>query len=107
MQQRFKAAELERFTARILERVGLPDADASQVARLMIMADLRGVDGHGIIRLPRYVRRIRAGGVNVRPKIRLVEDRLSTALIDGDNDHPLYTPGLPVEPHVPEEVFEL
>jgi L-2-hydroxycarboxylate dehydrogenase (NAD+) len=85
MQQRFTAAELEGFTARTLERVGLPGADASQVARLMIMADLRGVDGHGIIRLPRYIRRIRAGGVNVRPKIRIVEDRLSTALIDGDN----------------------
>ena len=85
MEQRLTASELEKFTREILLKAGLPDADASHVARLMISADLRGVDGHGIIRLPRYVRRIRAGGVNVRPKIRIVEDRPSTALVDGDN----------------------
>ncbi len=37
----------------------------------MILADLRGADGHGIFRLPQYVRRIRAGGMNVRPNIRV------------------------------------
>ena len=83
--QRFTASELENFTAAVYEKVGLPASDAACVARLMISADLRGVDGHGIIRLPTYVRRIRTGGVNSRPNIRVVEDRPSTALIDGDN----------------------
>ena len=85
MTHHLMAAELEKFTRGILLKAGLPDTDASRVAQMMIAADLRGVDGHGIIRLPRYVRRIRAGGVNVRPKIRVLEDRLSTALVDGDN----------------------
>jgi LDH2 family malate/lactate/ureidoglycolate dehydrogenase len=83
--QRFSAAELEKFTAGVLEKVGLSASDASHVAQLMITADLRGVDGHGIFRLPQYVQRIRAGGINVRPKIRVLEDRLSTAIVDGDN----------------------
>ena len=83
--QHFTASELERFTASIYEKAGLPPSDAACAARLMIMADLRGVDGHGVIRLPTYVGRIRAGGVNTRPDIRVVEDRPSTALIDGDN----------------------
>ena len=51
----------------------------------MILADLRGSDGHGIFRLPQYVRRIRAGGMNVQPNIRAVQETVATALVDGDN----------------------
>src|SRR5947207_7184285 len=83
--RRFQSRDLEAFVAHALTAVGLPTADAEQVARLMILADLRGADGHGIFRLPQYVRRIRAGGVNVRPEIRVLEDNPSTAIVDGDN----------------------
>ena len=51
----------------------------------MVEADLRGSDTHGVIRLPLYLRRIRAGGINPKPDIRVVSDRPSAALIDGDN----------------------
>jgi L-2-hydroxycarboxylate dehydrogenase (NAD+) len=83
--RRFKSSDLEAFVARALTAVGLPVSDAEQVARLMILADLRGSDGHGIFRLPQYVRRIRAGGTNVRPNIRAVQETVATALVDGDN----------------------
>jgi L-2-hydroxycarboxylate dehydrogenase (NAD+) len=83
--RRFHASELETFVARALTAVGLPAPDAEQVARLMILADLRGSDGHGIFRLPQYVRRIRAGGMNLRPNIRAVQETVATALVDGDN----------------------
>src|SRR5499426_1356261 len=83
--RRFKSSDLEAFVARALAAVGLPASDAEQVARLMILADLRGSDGHGIFRLPQYVRRIRAGGMNVRPNIRVVQETDATALVDGDN----------------------
>ncbi|MDL9999995.1 Ldh family oxidoreductase [Variovorax sp. J22P240] len=76
---------LERFTAAALVRVGLPAADADCVAGLMAEADLQGSDGHGIIRLPQYVQRIEAGGINVRPDIRVVEERAAMAVVDGDN----------------------
>ncbi len=46
--------------------VGVPDADAKKVAELMLEADLTGADAHGVFRLPQYVRRIKAGGVNPR-----------------------------------------
>jgi L-2-hydroxycarboxylate dehydrogenase (NAD+) len=85
MDRRFQASELEALVARALTAVGLPRSDAEQVARLMILADLRGSDGHGIFRLPQYIRRIRAGGVNVRPNIRVVQETDATALVDGDN----------------------
>ena len=51
----------------------------------MILADLRGADGHGIFRLPQYVRRIKAGGMNVRPNIQVVQETEAMALVDGDN----------------------
>ena len=76
---------LEAFIQEALTKVGLPDRDAATVAGLMAQADLQGSDGHGVTRLPQYVRRIKAGGVNVRPDIRVVHDHLSTALLNGDN----------------------
>src|ERR1700744_4123039 len=66
-------------------RLGLPGTDALTVANLMAKADLRGSDGHGVSRLPQYARRIRAGGFNVRPNIRVVREQASTAVINGDN----------------------
>jgi L-2-hydroxycarboxylate dehydrogenase (NAD+) len=76
---------LRAFIARALHRVGLPAADADKVADLMAQADLQGSDGHGVIRLSQYVKRIRAGGINVNPNIRLVQERAAMAVVDGDN----------------------
>ena len=82
---RVPADRLAAFVASAFIAAGLPAADAETLAGLMVEADLRGSDTHGVIRLPLYVRRIRAGGVNARPNIRVVSDRPSAALIDGDN----------------------
>lgn len=76
---------LRQFITTAMTRLGLPPADAAVVGRLMAEADLQGSDGHGVIRLPQYARRIRAGGINVRPDIRVVQERAGMALLDGDN----------------------
>ena len=85
MPARVSLAALEEFIARAFEAAGMPLADARTVAGLMAAADLQGSDGHGAIRLPHYLRRIRAGGINLHPKIRVVNERAGMALIDGDN----------------------
>jgi L-2-hydroxycarboxylate dehydrogenase (NAD+) len=82
---RHKISDLTEFIARVLESVGLPAADAHRVAALMAEADARGADGHGIFRLPQYVKRIQSGGINTRPAIRTIQDHPATALLDGDN----------------------
>ncbi len=82
---RVAASELAAFIGRAFVAAGLPATDAETLAQLMVEADLRGSDTHGVIRLPLYVRRIRAGGVNAKPDIHTVSDRPSAALIDGDN----------------------
>jgi L-2-hydroxycarboxylate dehydrogenase (NAD+) len=82
---RVSPAQLVDFVARAFVAAGLPQSDAQTVAGLMVQADLRGSDTHGVIRLPLYVRRLRAGGINVKPNICVLSDRASAALIDGDN----------------------
>jgi len=82
---RFAAETLKAFTRRAFASVGVPEADAESIAALMIEADLQGSDGHGIFRLPQYVRRIRGGAVNVRPLVRVQQTGPATALVDGDN----------------------
>jgi L-2-hydroxycarboxylate dehydrogenase (NAD+) len=76
---------LRRFIARAFVAVGMPAADAEAVAALMAQADLQGSDGHGVIRLPQYVRRIRGGAINLAPDIRPVREKAAMALLDGDN----------------------
>ena len=76
---------LRQFITTAMTRLGLPPSDAAIVGRLMAEADMQGSDGHGVIRLPQYARRIRAGGINVRPTIKVVQERAGMALLDGDN----------------------
>jgi LDH2 family malate/lactate/ureidoglycolate dehydrogenase len=68
-----------------LVAAGLPAADAAKCADLMTEADLTGADGHGIFRLPQYIRRIKAGGFNKHPNITVKRTAPATALVDGDN----------------------
>jgi L-2-hydroxycarboxylate dehydrogenase (NAD+) len=64
---------------------GLPAADAARCAELMTEADLTGAEGHGILRLPQYVRRLKACGFNAHPNITVTKSAPATALVDGDN----------------------
>jgi L-2-hydroxycarboxylate dehydrogenase (NAD+) len=82
---RVPAARLREFINRAFEAAGLPRADAAILAELMTDADLNGSDGHGVFRLPQYVKRIKTGGINKRPNIRILQERDGTALVDGDN----------------------
>src|SRR4051812_32608516 len=84
-EQRIPAAQVRRFLATAFQRLGLPPADAGTVADLMTEAEVQGSDGHGVIRLVPYARRIRAGGLNLRPNIRVVKEKAAMALVDGDN----------------------
>lgn len=76
---------LREFIATAFVRLGLPADDAATIAALMAEADLQGSDGHGVIRLVPYSKRIRAGGINLHPDIRAVVERPAMALLDGDN----------------------
>jgi len=82
---RVKADKIEDFTARAFQAVGIPAGDARRIAELMVRADLQGSDGHGVFRLPQYIRRIKGGAVNIKPDIRVTREAAGMALVDGDN----------------------
>jgi LDH2 family malate/lactate/ureidoglycolate dehydrogenase len=86
-QARFYPVEqLRAFTIRCFERVGVPPADAADVADNLLDANLRGVDTHGITRLLGvYVKRLKQGLNNTRPDVRIVTESPATLLLDGDN----------------------
>jgi LDH2 family malate/lactate/ureidoglycolate dehydrogenase len=81
----FPAKRLETFITSVLAALGLPEQDAAVCAARMTEADLRGVDTHGIFRLSQYCKRIRSGGINLRPRVHPVRENAVTALVDGDN----------------------
>jgi LDH2 family malate/lactate/ureidoglycolate dehydrogenase len=82
---RAKRLQLEQFTASVMRALGLPLEDAATVAALMVDADMQGSDGHGVIRLAPYAKRILAGGINLNPDIKVIQERTAMALVDGDN----------------------
>ena len=79
------AKRLQAFASEAFRKAGLRSDDADTVAQLMVEADLQGADGHGIFRLPQYIRRLQAGGVNPTPTIRIERERAVMAIVDGDN----------------------
>ncbi|MPZ59834.1 MAG: Ldh family oxidoreductase [Propionibacteriales bacterium] len=85
MANRYPVSALQAFTTTVLEQYAVPPADARTTATRMLDADLRGMSGHGVLRLPGYARRLRSGGYNLKPDVRIVRESPVSALVDGDN----------------------
>src|SRR5947207_856484 len=83
--RRISHSRLIEFIAAAYRAVGIPEADAAKAAELMAASDISGADGHGVFRLPQYIRRIKAGGLNIKPEIKVIRRARATALVDGDN----------------------
>lgn len=80
----FSFEELYDFTCAVFRNMGCSDEDVHQAAQVLLSADLRGVDSHGIARLTGYVRLWESARVNARPAIRKIHETPSTATVDGD-----------------------
>jgi LDH2 family malate/lactate/ureidoglycolate dehydrogenase len=75
--------ELGRFIREILVKYGASEPDAAIVAQGLVWANLRGSDGHGVSRLPRYVKLLERGEIDAKAQPRLVHDRAATFIIEG------------------------
>ena len=78
-------AGLLAFCRQALTTTGLDDDDAAVLAEALVAADLRGVETHGVVLLPNYVRRLRAGGIDPRAKARIVQESPVSALLDASH----------------------
>lgn len=78
----FKA--LEAFTNAVFKKIGCSETDSLEATKVLLSADLRGIDSHGIARLIGYVRLWENGRVNANPEITIPHQTPSTAVVDGD-----------------------
>ena len=97
----FQAKTLQDFTNNIFLNIGFSEVDAALATHVLISADLRGVDSHGIARLSGYIRLFDNGRLNPTPNIKIIHETPSTAVVDGDRGV-----GLVVGPKTMEIVIE-
>jgi LDH2 family malate/lactate/ureidoglycolate dehydrogenase len=84
MEHTFLYDSLFAFTTGIFIKMGCSASDADLAAKVLLSADMRGIDSHGVARLSGYVRLWEAGRINATPNIKIVHETPSTAVIDGD-----------------------
>jgi len=77
--------ELKNLVVKKLSNAGIPNEHAGIVADVLVHANLRGVNSHGVLRTEHYVKRINEGGINTNPKFTVKETGPSTAIFDGDD----------------------
>ena len=76
--------ELQEFTREVFVKQGCPPEDAKTEAEVLVWANLRGIDSHGVLRIPVYVETIDVGQMNPTPNINVLKETPATLLIDGD-----------------------
>src|SRR5688572_25858045 len=81
----YSHAQLKDFTYKIFTKIGCPEDQSALATDVLLNADLRGIDSHGIARLSGYVRLWEAKRVNATPNVRVVHESPSTAVVDGDS----------------------
>jgi len=75
---------LKAFTREVFVKVGMPSEDAEIEAEVLVWANLRGVDSHGVLRIPWYVELVDTGQMNPRPNIKILKETVATTFIDAD-----------------------
>ena len=77
-------ASLRRFTTDVFAEAGMAEADAALVADALVWANLRGMDSHGVARVPGYVEWMRRGDINVKPQMAVATETPAVVVLDAD-----------------------
>jgi LDH2 family malate/lactate/ureidoglycolate dehydrogenase len=81
---RIDAKILNTFTQKAFEKAGLSPEDAATEAEVLIWANLRGVDSHGVQRIPGYLDMIEKGWMNPSPNVRIIKESPAVFFMDAD-----------------------
>ena len=79
------STKLITFVTNVFIHCGCVPNEAKEAADVLILADLRGIDSHGVARLMPYYKMLSNGIINPRPNVTIVRETPSTATVDGDN----------------------
>jgi len=82
---RVNKADLEDFIIRVFLAAGLEENQASIVAKHLVLANMRGVDSHGVSRLDIYTKRLEIGITSRKTELKAVRETDSSMLIDGES----------------------
>jgi L-2-hydroxycarboxylate dehydrogenase (NAD+) len=85
MQDTYSYQQLYTFSHSIFKAIGCSEKDATTATKVLLSADVRGIDSHGIARLSGYVRLWEAKRVNATPDVKIIHESPSTAVVDGDS----------------------
>ena len=81
---RIAADELRGFIAQVFVKTGFAQADAAAVAEVLTWANLRGIDSHGVLRVPTYLRFVKTGRLNPAAVPHVILDLPAAVVIDAD-----------------------
>jgi L-2-hydroxycarboxylate dehydrogenase (NAD+) len=80
----FQYTYLSNFANAVFKKIGCSTEHANLATEVLLSADLRGIDSHGIARLSGYIRLWEANRINANPSIKIIHETPSTAVVDGD-----------------------
>ncbi|GAW92256.1 Ldh family oxidoreductase [Calderihabitans maritimus] len=83
--KKYQASDLEKICTEVLKGYGVKEEYAKTAASVMISANLRGIDSHGVAYLPIYVERIKRGVVDPKAEPEILNETTNTAIVDGKN----------------------
>ena len=82
--KKFTSSNLQQFAQSIFTKIGFSSEDATTIAQALIMANLRGVDTHGVNRIPLYLKFLKTGAMNPNPHIHIINDSPAVAVLEAD-----------------------
>ena len=79
------AESLTRFVSGIFQAGGCSEAGARDMAECLVQTNLWGIDSHGVLRTPEYLKRFQSGAMNNQPEIRSLKSGSGLEVLDADN----------------------
>lgn len=76
---------LQTFTADLFQSTGLNQEDAAYYSKSLVDTNLWGIDSHGVLRVPIYIKRLLAGSCNPKPNITTIKSAITLEVLDGDD----------------------
>lgn len=76
---------LQTFLSELFKNTGLTQEDAIFIAQKLVESNLWGIDSHGVMRVPIYVKQLRSRAMNPKPQINVIRGSKGLEVIDGDN----------------------
>jgi LDH2 family malate/lactate/ureidoglycolate dehydrogenase len=76
---------LQSFIAGLFLSTGMNREDAEFIAQSLVETNLWGIDSHGVLRVPIYIKRLLAGSCNPKPNIKTIKSAITLAVLDGDD----------------------